>query len=275
MFVMSNPVFARTKPVRAAPFLGLLIAFLCLFTALSALAEIKFPDHGGRRVIDEANLLSPAVEQDLELKLKGVEDATTDQFLIVTVNSLQGQDIADYGYQLGRHWKVGQSGAVQASNGQTYKDNGVILIIAPNERAVRIEVGYGLEPVITDAYANLIINRAIVPKFKTGDFEGGIVAGADQVIAQLSLERNVAIQKAQADTTASADATIDLPPWVIIAIIIFFLFFSRGWLPFLILNSLLSSGDGGDGGWSGGGGGGGGFGGGGGGFGGGGSSGSW
>eukprot|EP01042_Synura_sphagnicola_P028257 gene28257-36459_t len=215
-----------------------------------ALADPKFPDLNNQRVVDDAHLLSDATKADLTLKLKGLEDATTDQVVIVTVPDLQGYEIADYGYQLGRHWGIGQKdGGPKASNGQTYKDNGILLIVAPNEHKVRIEVGYGLEPVMTDAMSSLIISRAIVPAFKTGDYEGGIVAGTDQIIEQLSLDRGVAVQKAQAAAqTANAPSGRHAPPIFIILIVIFIILFSRGWLPWFLLGSFLGGGRGGDGG---------------------------
>ncbi len=254
-----------------------LIVFALAWIATAALADPKFPDHGGKRVVDQANILSDATEQDLELKLKGLEDTTTDQVLVVTVDSLQGYEIEEYGYKLGRHWGVGQSGKVKASTGETYKDNGLILLVAPNERKVRIEVGYGLEPVMTDAMSHMIIQGDILPKFKSGDYDGGVEAGADAIIQQLSIDRNVAIQKAQAAASAQPQkGEGGLPIGVIIFIIIIFILFSRGWLPWFLLGNILGGGRGG--GWSGGGGGGGfggGFSGGGGSFGGGGSSGSW
>ena len=259
-----------------------MVAFIALTLALfggSAYAEPKYPDLNNQRVVDDAHLLSDATKADLTLKLKGLEDATTDQVVIVTVPDLEGYDIADYGYQLGRHWGIGQkAGGPAASNGQTYKDNGILLIVAPNERKVRIEVGYGLEPVMTDAMSSVIIQRAILPQFKAGDYSAGIVAGTDQIIAQLAQDRQVAIQKAQeaqtaADTGSSRKGGLPLP--LIIFIIIIFVMFSHGWLPWFLLGSLLGGGRGG-GDWGGGGGfGGGGFSGGGGSFGGGGSSGSW
>jgi uncharacterized protein len=271
--------FSLNKP--RLPVLGkawvALIVFALAWIATAALADPKFPDHGGKRVVDQANILSDATEQDLELKLKGLEDTTTDQMLVVTVDSLQGYEIEEYGYKLGRHWGVGQSGKVKASTGETYKDNGLILLIAPNDRKVRIEVGYGLEPVMTDAMSHMIIQGDILPKFKSGDYDGGVEAGTDAIIQQLSIDRNVAIQKAQAAASAQPQkGEGGLPIGVIIFIIIIFILFSRGWLPWFLLGNIL--GGGGGGGWSGGGGGGGfggGFSGGGGSFGGGGSSGSW
>lgn len=255
-----------------------LITFALAWIATAALADPKFPDHGGKRVVDQANILTPATEQDLELRLKGLEDTTTDQMLVVTVDSLQGYEIEEYGYKLGRHWGVGQSGKVKASTGETYKDNGLILLVAPNDRKVRIEVGYGLEPVMTDAMSSMIIQGDILPKFKAGDYNGGVAAGADAIIQQLSIDRGVAIQKAQAAANVQPKQREGgLPIGVIIFIIIIFILFSRGWLPWFLLGNVL--GGGGGGGWSGGGGGGGfgggGFSGGGGSFGGGGSSGSW
>jgi len=230
-----------------------------------------FPALTGR-VVDQANILPPEVEQDLTLKLQGLEDATSDQLVIVTLNSLDGYDIEDYGYQLGRHWGIGQDGTRANARGNKLKDNGILLIVAPNERSVRIEVGYGLEPVLTDALSGLIIREAILPAFRNGDYAGGIVAGSDLIIEQLSLDRGVAIAKAQAAAQQSARAPERPPAWVIILIFIFIALFSRGWLPFFLLGGL---GGGRGGGFGGGGFGGGGFGGGGGGFGGGGASGRW
>jgi uncharacterized protein len=249
---------------------SLMLGFMLLALALPALAAPTFPELNDRRVVDEAGIIDPDVEADLTAKLKGLEDATTDQVVIVTLNSLDGLEIEDYGYRLGRHWGIGQSGQVAASNGQTYKDNGLIILVAPNERKVRIVVGYGLEPVMTDALSSIIIRNAMVPKFRENDYQGGIVAATDLVIEQLSLERGVAIQKAQDAQNALSQPAQEIPLWVIIlAIIIFILLLRSGMLPWILLSGF----GGGGGGWSGGGGGG--FSGGGGGFGGGGSSGSW
>jgi uncharacterized protein len=264
----------------AAAFVGVVLA---LAPAAHAI-DLKFPQLDGHRVVDQANILSDATEQDLELKLKGLEDQTSDQVVVVTVDSLQGDEIEDYGYRLGRAWGIGQDGTETAPNGQKYKNNGLILLVAPNEHKVRIEVGYGLEPVMTDAMSSIIIRNDILPKFKAGDFDGGVEAGTDAIIQQISQDRGVAIQKAQAAAQEAEDdggSHHRLPVPVIILIIIFFVLFSRGWLPWFLLGSIFGGGRGGGGGWSGGGGGGwsggggGGFSGGGGSFGGGGSSGSW
>jgi len=249
------------------------LAALWLTTALPAVAAPKFPALSGR-VVDEASILSPQVESELTGKLKALEDSTGRQLVVATVPSLQGYEIEDYGYQLGRSWGLGDKD----------RDDGVILLVAPTEKKVRIEVGYGLEPVLTDALSSVIIQSAILPKFKAGDLPGGIIAGADELLTQLSLPDDEARAKvAQAAKPQSSNSGSGFSPIaaVLIGLFVFFLITRllpgrrgrRGGLgsalPWIILNALTS------GGGSGRGGGGGGFSGGGGSFGGGGSSGSW
>lgn len=138
-------------------------------------AALQFPALTGR-VVDDAHILPAPVVAELEQRSAAIEADNGAQFVVVTVPSLQGVDIADYGYQLGRHWGIGQK---RASGGRG--DNGVILLVAPTERRVRIEVGYGLEPVLTDALADTIIRQRILPQFRAGDLPAGIVAGANAI----------------------------------------------------------------------------------------------
>ncbi|WP_310030806.1 TPM domain-containing protein [Caulobacter rhizosphaerae] len=258
---------------------GLLAAVAVLFALPALAAGPTFPALSGR-VVDSANILSPAVEAELTTKLESLEKTTGRQLVVATVPSLQGYEIEDYGYQLGRTWGIGQKGT----------NTGALLIVAPTERKVRIEVGYGLEPVLTDALSSVIIQTAILPKFKAGDLEGGVVAGTDAVIAQLALPDEEAKTKAAQAFKVSQQAERSAGPSPILALLVLFVvivvlsqvFGRRGRrggglgsaLPWIILNGMLSGGRGGGGGWSDGGGGGG-FSGGGGSFGGGGSSGSW
>ncbi|NEX94923.1 YgcG family protein [Caulobacter sp. 17J65-9] len=253
------------------------LAFVAVLAfASGAQAEPKFPPLTGR-VVDQANILPPETEAALDQKLAALEQATTDQMVVVTVPSLQDYEIEDYGYQLGRHWQIGQKGA----------DNGVLLIVAPNERKVRLEVGYGLEPVLTDALSSVIIQQKILPRFRDGDYPGGVVAGTDAVIQQLTLDPAEAQARAKeaAEEMKAKPARIEPEAIIFIAFVAFLILSSvfralgfgrrrpgrdSGLLP-IILWSLLSSG----GGRGGGGGGGGGFSGGGGSFGGGGASGGW
>jgi uncharacterized protein len=156
--------------------LRLTAAALALF-AIGAQAALQFPALTGR-VVDEAGILSPAARSELDAQLAAHEKATTNQVVVVTLKSLQGDDIADYGYQLGRHWGIGQKG----------KNNGVLLIVAPNERKLRIEVGYGLEGVLTDAESRIIIERVIKPYFKQGQYEQGVRAGVGAILGALGGE---------------------------------------------------------------------------------------
>lgn len=134
----------------------------------------NFPALTGR-VVDQADLLTPAEEQALTAESAAVERDTKAQYVIVTVPTLQGWRIEDYGYKLGRYWGVGRKNA----------NDGVILLVAPKEHKVRIEVGYGLERRITDPYAANVIRGQILPAFRAGRFGEGIRAGSDAIVQRL------------------------------------------------------------------------------------------
>ncbi|MEH6664194.1 MAG: TPM domain-containing protein [Brevundimonas sp.] len=155
-------------------------------TALPAFSQ-TFPALSGR-VVDEARLLSAEREAALTERLERLEAETSDQLVVVTVNDLQGYPIEDYGYRLGRAWGIGQD----------EDDNGVLLIVAPNERKVRIEVGYGLEPILTDALSARIIHEEMLPAFREAGFERGITQGVDALITQMTLDEAEALARAQA-----------------------------------------------------------------------------
>lgn len=156
---------------------ALLIGLALCLTGPTAVAAPQFPTLTGR-VVDEAGILSPQVESELSAQLAAHEQATTNQVVVVTLKSLQGYAIDDYGYQLGRHWAIGQKG----------KNNGVLLIVAPTERKLRIEVGYGLEGTLTDALSRDIIERVIKPPFRQQNYEQGIRAGVGAILAALAGE---------------------------------------------------------------------------------------
>lgn len=126
---------------------------------LSVFAQPDFPKLTGR-VVDNANLLTTSQKQTLTSTLKQQEDETSNQIVVVTLDSLNGYDIADYGYQLGRYWKIGQKD----------KNNGVLLIVSLKDRKLRIEVGYGLEGALTDKISHEIIEYTIKPEFKKGNY---------------------------------------------------------------------------------------------------------
>lgn len=238
----------------------------------------EFPELTGR-VVDAAGIIPDAEEARLTQKLAALEQQSRRQLVVATIPDLRGYDISDYGYQLGRTWGIGQKG----------DDNGALLIVAPNERKVRIEVGYGLEPVLTDGMSFLIINNAIVPRFKQGDMPGGIEAGVDAIVTQLTLPPEEARKiAAEADEQRQQGGGIPFGAVVFILIILFFVVMPmineargggrrrrHGMGPIVWMPGGFGGGGGGGGGWGGGGFGGGGFSGGGGSFGGGGSSGSW
>lgn len=255
--------------------LWLVLVLLALLWAVPASAQ-EFPKLTGR-VVDAAELLSPAEEAALDQKLAALETASSRQLVVVTVPDLQGYPIEDYGYRLGRTWGIGQAEA----------NNGAILLVAPNERKVRVEVGYGLEPILTDALSSVIIQSQILPRFREGDFPGGIIAGADAIIAQLQAPPELAEQRvmeAAATQRKQAEDEGSILPLIFWGMVLVFIVipmlrggrhgrrYRRGGLPIVI----WGPGPGGFGGSGGGGGGGfGGFSGGGGSFGGGGASGGW
>ena len=177
---------------------------LCLI-AFWAYALI-FPELTGR-VVDDAGILDPSTKAALERKLAEFETQTTGQLVVVTLKSLQGTSIEDYGYQLGRHWQIGQK----------EKNTGALLIVAPNERKVRIEVGYGLEGTLTDAVSKLIIENSIIPRFRANDFVGGISRGVDDIIQAASVDSEE--WKARAKQRPD-----DQPGFVDVLALVFFLF---------------------------------------------------
>ncbi|MGY2239303.1 TPM domain-containing protein [Pseudomonas gingeri] len=151
-------------------FKGALWLLLCSL-ALTARADLQFPELTGR-VVDNARMIDAPVREALDQQLQAHEKATGEQVVVVTLPNLQGTTIEDYGYQLGRHWGIGQKD----------RNNGALLIVARDERKVRIEVGYGLEDRLTDAQSALIINQLIVPQFKRDHVSSGISAGVGSIL---------------------------------------------------------------------------------------------
>lgn len=264
--------------------LAFVLAALAALLASPVLAQ-AFPELTGR-VVDGANVIPADVESALDAKLTEFEARTDRQFVVATVPSLEGYEISDYGYRLGRHWGIGDE----------KRNDGVILLVAPNDRKVRIEVGYGLEPVLTDGYSTLIVQNTILPAFKAGDMPGGIVAGADAIIKQLELPAEEAARVAEAAQVQAVEGDGGFPIGGLIWIAFIVLFFiiplfrgrkrggrHNGTLTGNVVGDILLweagkaiTRGGSGGGWGGGGfGGGGGFSGGGGSFGGGGASGGW
>ena len=275
MTALAAPPAIRWKFVVAA--FALLLAFAAAWPAMAQ----TFPPLTGR-VVDQAKLLSPEQAAALETKLAQLEQQSGHQMVVATVASLEDYPIEDYGYRLGRAWGIGDKKA----------SDGLLLLVAPNERKVRIEVGYGLEGIVTDALSSVVISRQILPRFRDGDMAGGIMAGADALIPLLQLPPDQAEARAQkivaeGQKSKSGGIPIALIFWIIVILFIagssIASRFSGGRRygrggsgPIVIWGPGWGGNDdhwGSGGGWGGGGGGG--FSGGGGSFGGGGSSGSW
>ena len=239
--------------------------FVAITIALAAAASaMEYPALTGR-VVDTAGILSAPAEAALNRQLEAHERATGQQIVVATVKDLGGLDIQDYGYQLGRQWGIG---------GKEH-DTGVVLVIAPTLRKVRIDVGYGLEGDLTDAVSANIIQTRILPEFRKNDYDAGVRGGVDAIIAVLG---------GHGEALQSRDRRVKVLPVGIFWLIVLTIVLSGGFggrrgggglARAVIWGSVLNGMSGGGRGSSGFGGGGGGFRGGGGSFGGGGASGSW
>jgi uncharacterized protein len=269
---------------------------LALFALAAPATAQTFPQNNGSPVVDQAGILTPEQQADLKSKSQALYTQTGRAFAVATVKSLEGYPVEDYAYRLGRAWGLGEK----------EKDNGVLLLVAPNDRKVSIATGYGAGAYMTDAMSGIIIREDILPHFKQSppDYGGGIEAGADAIIKQMSLspdeaEKNIAAaQQAQKQRQHSSGGGLPIFFWLMIIGFVVLSHFRRGvgrryrgrhggispWVVLWGLNELSRGSRGG--GWGGGswGGGGGSWGGGGGGsfggfgggsFGGGGASGSW
>ena len=202
---------------RALPIGPLLLVLAFLASAAVRGAEPEFPPLTGR-VVDQAGLLSERDQAELEAALARFEEASSAQIVVATLDSLQGLPIEDYGYQLGRHWGIGQEGL----------DNGALLIVAPEEREVRIEVGYGLEGELTDALSRTIIETRILPHFREGDFAAGIKAGVAAMITALGGNYDPALPAVEVRPQEPAPSPIPLAVALpIIALIVLNRLFGR------------------------------------------------
>jgi uncharacterized protein len=184
---------------------------LCLTTAAFA---FDFPALTGR-VVDQAGVMTAESRSDVDTKLKNLEDKSGIQLVVATVKSLQGSDVETYANQLFRFWKLGEA----------KKNNGALLLVAPAEHKVRIEVGYGLEGTLTDALSSVIISSAIVPRFKTGDFSGGIERGVDGIISVLSGDTADWHQKVNVRSEGASADFDKLFPILFFALMIFIIWY--------------------------------------------------
>ena len=178
---------------------ALLFGWALGIAAIAAPAAAQdFPKLTGR-VVDQADIIPADKEASLTAQLAQLEKTSGHQLVVATVTSLDGNDIGDYGYKLGRAWGIGGKA----------ENDGVVFLIAPNERRMNISVGYGLEPVLTDALSGRIIRNDVTPKFKAGDYPGGIQAGVDAIAEQIQLPPEEAAARAQAADAEARDRADD------------------------------------------------------------------
>src|SRR6478735_10841301 len=162
-------IFASSA-MKALKKISYLISLLLVSSTL--FAQRAVPEQGGVWVHDEAHVLSAATVAQLESVLKAERDSTSNQIAVLIVPSLEGEDIDGYGIRVADSWKLGTKD----------NDNGVLLLVALQERKVRIEVGQGLEGVLTDALSSRINRNEIAPRFRQGDYDGGVLAGVSAII---------------------------------------------------------------------------------------------
>jgi uncharacterized protein len=174
------------------------LAFLALAIAPAVAADL-LPLTG--RVVDYAGMIDTATEAALTARLEAFEQKSSDQIVVATINSLEGDSIEDFANRQFRAWGLGQAG----------EDNGILLLVARDDRKMRIEVGYGLEGTLTDLHSKLIIENTMVPAFRAGDFSGGISRAVDDVI--LVLEGNAAELEARAER--NQDETAEQIDWAV------------------------------------------------------------
>ena len=193
-----------------------------LFVALPALAT-EVPYLSGR-VVDDAEILSPAARDRLGKTLKQHEDRTTNQIVVLTVPTIGGDSIEEYAGRVFAEWKLGQKG----------KDNGVLVVVAPKDRKMRIEVGYGLEGTLTDAMASRIIRNEMTPQFKSNNFDGGIESGVTAIVALLESGTEPAADKPTSSGSVGFNINEpDLPPWPMRILLGAFIFGIIGLFTFL------------------------------------------
>ena len=203
---------ARQPRIFAA---ALALALLAAF-AVSSSDAADSPALTGR-VVDDAHVLSAGAKTALEGKLADLENKSGIQLVVATVSSLGGQAIEPYANALFRAWKLGEA----------KKNNGVLFLVAPNEHRVRIEVGYGLEGTLTDATSAIIIANAAAPRFKAGDFDGGVARAVEDIITVLTTDSADWQKKPELRAEDNASSLDAIAPFMFILFIVFIVFMTR------------------------------------------------
>jgi uncharacterized protein len=183
------------------------LAPLFFLVASLAFAAVNYPPLAGR-VVDQADVIPPSTKSAIESKLRDLEDKSGIQLVVASVNSLDGLDVETYANGLFRAWKLGEA----------KKNNGVLFLVAPNERKMRIEVGYGLEGTLTDALSKIILTSAVAPRFKARDYGAGIERGVEGIIEVLSGDSTEWTKRARGPQSTTFD---ELSPLIFFALFLF------------------------------------------------------
>ncbi len=183
------------------------LAPLFFLVASLAFAAVNYPPLTGR-VVDQADVIPPSTKSAIETKLRDLEDKSGIQLVVASVNSLDGLDVETYANGLFRAWKLGEA----------KKNNGVLFLVAPNERKMRIEVGYGLEGTLTDALSKIILTSAVAPRFKARDYGAGIERGVEGIIEVLSGDSAEWTKRARGPQSTTFD---ELSPLIFFALFLF------------------------------------------------------
>lgn len=183
--------------------LSLILSALLFLLFSFAHAEPSFPKLTGR-VVDKVGLLDARNVQNINTQLGAHENASGNQIIVAILKDVQGYSIEEYGFQLGRHWKIGQKD----------KDNGALLLFAIDERKVRIEVGYGLEGQLTDAISANIIQQIILPAFRNGQFDRGIQGGVTAMIEAVGGQYKIRQNKSRKRKQSSSLSWLFILPWI-------------------------------------------------------------
>ncbi|MBG0799696.1 TPM domain-containing protein [Methylocystis sp. L43] len=183
------------------------LAPLVFLVASLAFAAVNYPLLTGR-VVDQADVIPPSTKSAIESKLRDLEDKSGIQLVVASVDSLEGLDVETYANGLFRAWKLGEA----------KKNNGVLFLVAPNERKMRIEVGYGLEGTLTDALSKIILTSAVAPRFKARDYGTGIERGVEGIIEVLSGDSAEWTKRARGPQSTTFD---ELSPLIFFALFLF------------------------------------------------------
>jgi uncharacterized protein len=196
-----------------------LLLFACLsLVCASSFAQKAVPELWGQRVHDEAHILQQTTIDQLEKELKAYEDSTSNQIAILIMQSLDGDVLENYSIRVVEKWKLGQKG----------KDNGVLLLIAVDDHKMRIEVGQGLEGVLTDALTSRIIRNEIAPAFRRSEFDAGVNAGTNSIIKAIGGEYKADELDSSNQLSGSDALFFGLFIFGILALFTFFAVFAQG-----------------------------------------------